>query len=65
MQVSLDLIEDILGGTSENDGASGWVLAFLEEGEIVITDLLDLEDSALCSNIRFLELLGPVNNGGS
>ena len=65
MKVSLDLIEDILGGTSEEDGASLGVLALSHEGEIVITNLLNLKESALGTNIRLLKFLRAVNNSGT
>lgn len=65
MEVSFDLIEDILGGTSEDDGASLWLLALSHEGEVVISNFLDLEISAVSSDIGLLNFLWSVKNGGT
>jgi hypothetical protein len=51
VKVSLDLVEDILRGSSEEDGASLGVLAFSHESEVVITDFLDLEETAFSTDI--------------
>lgn len=65
VKVSFDLIEDILGCASEHDGASLGALALSHEGEVVVSDLLDLEETALGTDIAVLELLGSVGDGGA
>ena len=65
VEVSLDLIKDVLRGTSEENRASLGVLALSHEGEVVITDLLDLEETALCADIGLLKLLRAVSNSGT
>ena len=52
MQVALDLVQDILRGTAEQDSACLGVLAFCEVGEVLIAKLGNLEQTALCTNIR-------------
>ena len=43
LEVALNLVEDILGGPAEQNGAGLGVLALLDEGEVLVTDLTDLE----------------------
>jgi hypothetical protein len=42
LEVSLDLIQDVLGSSAQEDGASLGFLALLDEGEIFIADFADL-----------------------
>ena len=65
LEVTLDLVKDILGGTSEKNGASLGVLALSHEGEVVVTDFLDLEVTAHGADIGLLELLGSVADSGT
>ena len=65
VEVSLDFVKDILGCTSENNRASIWLLAVCHKCEVIVTNLLNLESTALSSNIRFLKLLRSVDNGSS
>ena len=51
--------------TSEHDGAGLWRLALCEEGEVLVADLLDFEESALGADVLLLQLLRPVNDGGA
>lgn len=62
MEVPLHFIEDILGGASQENGAGSWRLALDEVREVLVTNLPDIEQTALSSNIGLLNLLGPVNN---
>ena len=43
LEVALHLVEDILGSPAEENGAGLGVLALLDEGEVLVTDLTDLE----------------------
>ena len=65
LKVALDFVENVLRGTAEDNRASVGLDALSEEREVVVTDLVDLEKSAVSSDIGFLELFGAVNNGGS
>lgn len=65
LKVALDLVQDILGGATEKDGAGLGVLALGEEGEVFVTNLLDLEEAAPGADIRLLNILDPVDNGGA
>jgi len=65
LKVTLDLVKDILGGTSEENGASLGLNALSHEGEVIVTDFLDLEETAVSSNIGLLELLGSVADSGT
>lgn len=42
-QVSLHFVQDVLGGSSEDDTAGFWFLAFSHEGEIFISNQLNFE----------------------
>lgn len=63
LEVPLDLVDDVLGGAAEKDSASLGVLALSEEGEVLVANLLDLEKSALSSNVGLLEVVDPVHDG--
>jgi hypothetical protein len=65
VEVALNLVEDILGGTTEKDGASLGALALSHEGEVIVTNLLDFKKTALGTNIRVLKFLRAVDNGGA
>jgi len=65
VEVSLDLVKDIFGGTSKDDGASFWVLAIGHVGEVIVTEFLDLEFSAVGTDIFLLELFWSVANGST
>ncbi len=43
LEVPLDLVEDVLGGSSQEDGAGLRVLTVFDEGEILVADLANLE----------------------
>jgi len=65
MEISFHLVEDILGGTSEQDRASSWVFALSQEGEVIITDFSDLEETAVIADIGLLKLLSSVDDRGA
>ena len=43
LEVPLDLVEDVLGGSTKENGAGLRVLAVLDEGEVLVTDLANLQ----------------------
>ena len=51
MQVALDLVQDILRGTAEQDCAGLGVLALGEVCEVFVAKLRDLEQTALCTDV--------------
>lgn len=51
MQVALDLVENVLRGPTEENCAGLGVLALCEVGEVLVTELGDLEQAALCTNV--------------
>lgn len=51
--------------TSQEDRAGLGFLALKEEGEVLITDLADLKQSAHGSHIALLDLLGSVHDRGA
>lgn len=63
LKVPLDLVDDVLGRAAEKDSASLGVLALSEEGEVLVANLLDLEKSALSSNVGLLEVVDTVHDG--
>ena len=65
LQVPLHLIEDVLAGASQQDGTGLGVLALLKEGEILVSNLPDLEQSTVCANVVLSDLISPVDNGGA
>lgn len=65
MQVALNFVKDILAGTSEEDRASLGILALSHEGEVIVADFLDLEESAHSADVALLKLLGTVDDGGA
>lgn len=62
-QVAIDLVQDILAWSTEQDGAGFRSLAFGQEGEVLIADLLDLEQPALRAYVRLLEIVDTVYYG--
>ena len=64
-EVSLDLVEHILGSSSEDDGASLWVFALSKETEIIVSNLVNLEEATFSSDVGLLDLLWSVDNGGT
>jgi len=65
VKVALNFVEDILRGSSEDDRASLGCLALSHEGEILVSDFLNLEEAAVSADIGILELLGSVGNSGT
>lgn len=65
MEVPLHLVQDVLRGASEEHTAGTGCLALEEEGEVLITDLLDLEESALLTDIALLDLVGSIDDLGT
>lgn len=51
LQVSLDFVEDVFGGSAQEDGACFWGFAFGDEGEVLVADLFDFEESALRADV--------------
>jgi hypothetical protein len=60
-QVSINLVQDIFRGTSEENGACFWVFALGNEGEIFVADFLNLKESA-SSYVGFSEVVDSVDN---
>ncbi|KAI6751834.1 hypothetical protein HG531_006530 [Fusarium graminearum] len=65
LEVALDLVEHILGGTTEEDSAGLGVLALSKECEVLVANLLDLEETASGAHIGVLEVLYSVDNSGT
>lgn len=62
LKVTLDLVKDVLGGATKKDGAGLGRFAFPEEGEVFISDLLNLEQTALGANVGFLDIIHAVDD---
>ena len=65
LEVALDLVQDVLGGAPEQDGAGLGVLALLDEGEVLVADLPDLEETRAQPDVLLGDLVGPVHDGGA
>lgn len=63
LQVPLDLVENVLRGTAEENGACFGVLALRQEGEILVADFFDLKQTAFRTNVGFLQVFNSVHNG--
>ena len=55
-----DLIEHVLGGASQQDGAGLGVLAVHNESEELVANLLNLKQACSCPDVAVLDLLSPV-----
>lgn len=55
-----DLVEDIFGSASEEDGASLGILAVNNEGVKLVTNLLDFKEACLGANVTLFNLLRPA-----
>lgn len=62
LQVTLNLVKDVLGGTPQKDGTGLGCLAFSHESEVFVTDLLDLEQATLGTDVGLLEVVDAVHN---
>ena len=62
LQVTLDLVQDVLGGTAQKDSACLGGVAFPHESKVFITYLLDFEETTLRTNVRFLDVFHTVDN---
>lgn len=62
LEVTLDLVEDVLRGATQKDGAGLGRLAFPHEGEVFISDLFDLKQTALGTNVGFLDIVHAVDD---
>lgn len=64
-EVTVNLVQNVLAGPAEQDRARLGVLAFGQEGEVLVADLADLEEAALGAHVGFLQFLRRVDNGGA
>lgn len=65
LQVTLDLVQDILGGTAQQDSAGLGSRALAHECEILVTNLLNLKETAAGTNVGFLDVVDTVNDSGT
>lgn len=65
VEVSLHFVEDILAAAAQNNAASLRLLALSHEGKILVSNLLDFEETAALADVFFLKFLGTVNDLGS
>ena len=54
LEVALDLVEDVFGGATEEDGAGFGDFALADEGEVFVADLFDFEEAAMGPDVGFL-----------
>jgi hypothetical protein len=52
VQIPLNLVQNVFRGSPEQDSACLWVRALCEEGEVLVTNLGNLEKTALSTNVR-------------
>lgn len=65
LQVPLNLVQDILRRSSQKNRAGLGVLAFGQEGEVFITNLLNLKEAAAGSDVGFLDIFDTVDDRGT
>lgn len=54
LQVTLNLVEDILGRSTQKNSAGLGILALGEEGEVLVANLFDLKQAALGADVGVL-----------
>lgn len=57
--------EDLLAGSSQQDGAGFGVFALSDEGEIFITDLFHLKQPRPHANVFLAQLVSPTDDASS
>ena len=65
LQVTLNLIKDILGGTSQKNGTGLGILALGKEGKVLITDELNVEETTSGTDVSLTDILNSVDNGST
>ena len=65
LQVPLHLVEDVLAGATQQDGARLGLLTVGEEGEVLVAHLLDLKQPCAGAHVTLLQLLHAVRHGGA
>lgn len=65
VQVALNLVQNVLGRAAEQDGAGLGVLALCEVGEVLVTKLGNLEQTALRTDVGRLCGEDGVDDGGT
>ena len=65
VKVPLDFVQNVLAGAAQQNGARLGILALLNEGEILIADFANLEETGLGSDVRLCDLVGSVDDGGT
>jgi len=63
LQVSLDFVQDVLGGTTKKEGARFGLLALDDEGEVLVADLVDIEEPSLGTDVRLLDFIRAMADG--
>lgn len=54
--------QDLLAGSSQQDGAGFGVFALGDEGEVLVPDLLDLEQPRPRAHVLLTQLVGPTGD---
>jgi len=65
VQVAFDFVEDVFGGSAKKDGAGVRVLAFGEEGEVLVANFGDFEEPAFGAHVRGLDGFDVVDDSGA
>jgi hypothetical protein len=65
MKISFHFIKDVFTGSSQNNAASFWFFAINHEGEVFISDLSDIKEATVFTNIRFLEFFWSIHDFSS
>lgn len=64
-QIPLNLVEYVLGWSTEQDSACFGVFAFGQEAEILVADFGDLKEAAVGADVGFLEVKDAVDDGSA
>mmetsp|Transcript_68054 Transcript_68054/g.146776 ORF Transcript_68054/g.146776 Transcript_68054/m.146776 type:complete len:470 (-) Transcript_68054:203-1612(-) len=65
LKIPLDLVQHILGSTTQQYGARLGLFALLKEHKILVTNLAHFEEPTARSDIGLLDLVGSVDDGGA
>lgn len=65
LKVALNFVEDILGGTTEEDCASFGLGALSNESKVLITNFLYFKETTSGSNVGLGNIIDTIHDGGA
>merc|ERR1719245_2935796 len=65
LEISLNLIEDVFAGSSQEDCASFGIFTLLQECKVLVTNLSYFKEATIKTNVFFSDLISSVYNSSS